>query len=264
MVMGENRLIVEEDFVIASEEMNPPPPSPKPLLMKINSIVSINSCKSYNRLPSQPLTLSILRLDASFFYVEVSKNASVGELKHAVEAIFSHMPQKISWPLVWGQFCLCYEGHRLVVETDYLRDYGIHDGDQLRFIRHVSNISSSRRKRSKKRVMNLKQHRRSTSPLSEYQQIEHSDEDDIDIENGKIQHCSEEEECIENNRLTTSLFGGFLPYSQVIDVRRARIESRNCPSFIARGVLESISNIRKVLCFGKRWHYSPKDAWRDY
>ncbi|CAL0319153.1 unnamed protein product [Lupinus luteus] len=196
--------------------------------------------------------------------VEVSKNASVGELKHAVEAIFSHMPQKISWPLVWGQFCLCYEGHRLVVETDYLRDYGIHDGDQLRFIRHISNISSSRRKRSKKRVANLKQHRRSTSPLNEYQQIEHSDEDDIDIENGKIQHCNEEEESIGSNRLTKSLFGGLLPYSQVVDVRRARFERRNCPSLIARGILESISNIRKVLCTGKRWHYSPKDTWREY
>ncbi|XLS89881.1 hypothetical protein HN51_065889 [Arachis hypogaea] len=29
-----------------------------------------------------------------------------------------------------GQFCLCYEGRKHVIETTYLRDYGIMDGDQ--------------------------------------------------------------------------------------------------------------------------------------
>jgi len=39
-------------------------------------------------------------------------------------------------PLVWRQFCLSYQGHKLLTETDYLRDYGIKDGDQVcvRFI----------------------------------------------------------------------------------------------------------------------------------
>ena len=35
-------------------------------------------------------------------------------------------------PHVWGQFCLCYAGQKLVLETDYLRNYGIKDGDQVR------------------------------------------------------------------------------------------------------------------------------------
>lgn len=34
---------------------------------------------------------------------------------------------------VWGQFCLCYDGQKLVLETDYLRNYGIKDGDQVRY-----------------------------------------------------------------------------------------------------------------------------------
>lgn len=34
-------------------------------------------------------------------------------------------------PHVWGQFCLCYDGQKLVAETDHLRNYGIKDGDQV-------------------------------------------------------------------------------------------------------------------------------------
>ncbi|KAJ1404882.1 Ubiquitin-like domain superfamily [Sesbania bispinosa] len=118
----------------------------------------------YDRLPSQPLRLTVLKLDGSSFDIQVSKAATIAELKDAVEALFSNMPQKepgkISWPHVWGQFCLCYDGQKLVTEQDYLRNYGIKDGDQLRFIRHASNNFGVRRKRSKKRIVHLKQHRR--------------------------------------------------------------------------------------------------------
>lgn len=32
---------------------------------------------------------------------------------------------------MWGQFCLCHDGQKLVTETDYIIDYGIKDGDQV-------------------------------------------------------------------------------------------------------------------------------------
>ncbi|BBG95524.1 ATPase, F0 complex, subunit B/B', bacterial/chloroplast [Prunus dulcis] len=89
---------------------------------------------SYSALPQEPLRLSVLKLDGSCFDIEVAKTATVLELKQAVEAVFSHMPQKgpgkISWPHVWGHFCLCYGAQKLVVETDHIRHYGIKDGDQ--------------------------------------------------------------------------------------------------------------------------------------
>ncbi|RZS17987.1 hypothetical protein BHM03_00050199, partial [Ensete ventricosum] len=64
-----------------------------------------NSC-SYFRLPTDPLLrLSVLKLDGSSFDVQIAKTACVGELKEAIEELFSQ-PSKdgsciISW---WGPF----------------------------------------------------------------------------------------------------------------------------------------------------------------
>ncbi|KAF2584400.1 hypothetical protein F2Q70_00034105 [Brassica cretica] len=98
---------------------------------------------NYNQMPEEPIKLAVLKLDGSSFGIQVSKTATVGELKMAVEAAFSHLPitgvGKVSWPHVWAQFCLSYGDHRLINEADYLIEFGIKDGDQLRFIRHISN-----------------------------------------------------------------------------------------------------------------------------
>lgn len=32
---------------------------------------------------------------------------------------------------VWGHFCLCYNDQKLVTETEYIKNYGIKDGDQV-------------------------------------------------------------------------------------------------------------------------------------
>ncbi|KAF8110906.1 hypothetical protein N665_0078s0095 [Sinapis alba] len=98
---------------------------------------------NYNQMPEEPIKLTVLKLDGSSFDIQVLKTATVGELKMAVEAAFSHLPVtgvgKVSWPHVWAQFCLSFEDHILLNEADYLIEFGIKDGDQLRFIRHISN-----------------------------------------------------------------------------------------------------------------------------
>ncbi|CAH8377980.1 unnamed protein product [Eruca vesicaria subsp. sativa] len=98
---------------------------------------------NYNQMPEEPIKLTVLKLDGSSFDIRVLKTATIGELKMAVEAAFSHLPTtgrgKVSWPHVWAQFCLSYEDHRLLNEADFLIEFGIKDGDQLRFIRHISN-----------------------------------------------------------------------------------------------------------------------------
>ncbi|CAA3032264.1 u11u12 small nuclear ribonucleo 25 kda [Olea europaea subsp. europaea] len=97
---------------------------------------------SYNKLPEEPLRLTVLKLDGSSFEIQVAKNGRVRELKLAVEAAFGHLPTtgagRVSWPHVWGQFCLSYNGHKLLNDNCYLETYKIKDGDQLRFIRHDS------------------------------------------------------------------------------------------------------------------------------
>ncbi|KAK7351379.1 hypothetical protein VNO77_10785 [Canavalia gladiata] len=213
-------------------------------IMQFPSLLIVDGSFSCDRPPSETLSISILKLDTSSFRVDIAKAATVAELKQAVETVFSHMPRKgpgkISWSHVWGQFCLCYQGHKLVTETDYLRDYGIRDGDQLHFVRHVSSTCSFKSKRLKKRVVSWKQNWRSSSLVNRHQQQEQSKDDNIDlndivIENGKIEDCSAVE-TYEGKSRSTALLGGLFSYTRL--ARRAIVEGSICPSMITR-VLES-------------------------
>ncbi|KAK9043977.1 hypothetical protein V6N11_072300 [Hibiscus sabdariffa] len=106
---------------------------PLPSMVDVNSFPR-KSC-SYSMLSEEPIKLSVRKLDGSSFDVEVIKSATIAELKLAVQHVFSHMlkkgPGMISWPHVWGHFCLCYHGLKLLKDTDHIMNYGIKDGDQL-------------------------------------------------------------------------------------------------------------------------------------
>ncbi|XP_010520650.1 PREDICTED: U11/U12 small nuclear ribonucleoprotein 25 kDa protein [Tarenaya hassleriana] len=97
---------------------------------------------SYDKLPTFPIRLSVLKLDGSSFDVQIKSTASIGDLKVAIEEAFDHVPKKgpaeISWSHVWGHFCLSFKGRKLVTDTDCVSSYGVEDGDQIKFIRHVS------------------------------------------------------------------------------------------------------------------------------
>lgn len=96
----------------------------------------------YNKLPEEPLNLTVVKLDGSFFDIKVARNGTVADLKQAVESAFSHLPKtgtgKVSWSHVWGHFCLSYNGQKLLTDSDLLGTYRIKDGDKLSFVRHVS------------------------------------------------------------------------------------------------------------------------------
>ncbi|KAH9616837.1 hypothetical protein KSS87_022378, partial [Heliosperma pusillum] len=80
----------------------------------------------------------------------------IAELKLAVETRFSHFPIKgtdnISWRHVWGHFCLCYHGQKLLKDGDFIKDYCIKDADQLRFVRHLSITYNLIKNHSRKRI----------------------------------------------------------------------------------------------------------------
>ncbi|KAF5466769.1 hypothetical protein F2P56_016669 [Juglans regia] len=104
----------------------------------------------YHRLPQQlHVNLSVLKLDGSLFDVCVSQNATVAELKWAVEEVFASRQKEISWSHVWGHFCLSYDGQKLINDKVCLPKIGIKDGDQLQFIRHMSIQNSPLRERPK-------------------------------------------------------------------------------------------------------------------
>lgn len=146
------RLLEEEDYL---EQDSLQPPTLKrsgsfvrvsPSLKRSGSLICITPLidslsrpsLSYDKLPQEPLRLTVLKLDGSSFEIEVAKDGRVAELKEAVEASFKHLPKKVSWPHVWGHFCLFYDGQKLLSDNDEIGCYGIKDGDQLQFTRHVS------------------------------------------------------------------------------------------------------------------------------
>ncbi|XP_057514772.1 uncharacterized protein LOC130796432 [Actinidia eriantha] len=97
--------------------------------------------RAYHKLPQPLLKLSVLKLDGSSFDVCVARNATIAGLKQAVEEVFRSSPNagedNISWSQVWGHFCLCYEDQKLIRDKVHIRDFGIKDGDQIKFVRNM-------------------------------------------------------------------------------------------------------------------------------
>ncbi|XP_031373888.1 uncharacterized protein LOC116188580 [Punica granatum] len=199
---------------------------------------------SYHKLPPEPIKLSVLKLDGSSFDVRVMGTATVRELKEAVESAFSHMPKKgpgkISWRHVWGHFCLCYDGQKLLTETDHIINYGIKDGDQLHVIRHISSNYTMEKKQSSKRNSSLKQRRKSASRSSSDEGVEvnynKADEDDDGyLEKGNIKDFKKHEDSIGHRELRPARLqrGWHFQYSQLstLEGRRAwdKDRPRRCP-----------------------------------
>ncbi|OIT26198.1 PREDICTED: uncharacterized protein LOC109215627 [Nicotiana attenuata] len=95
----------------------------------------------YRKLPEQLLNLSVLKLDGSSFVIHVARNATVADLKQAVEEAFNFSREdegKILWSLVWSHFCLCYGSQKLVNDKALVSCFGIKDGDQLQFAQHAT------------------------------------------------------------------------------------------------------------------------------
>ncbi|KAI3821695.1 hypothetical protein L1987_09266 [Smallanthus sonchifolius] len=62
---------------------------------------------------------------------------------------------------VWAQFCLCFNGQKLLHDQDGI--HGIKDGDQLQFVRHTSISYNLVKERSEKRDYDLQESKLSAS-----------------------------------------------------------------------------------------------------
>ncbi|GAA0187386.1 hypothetical protein LIER_34674 [Lithospermum erythrorhizon] len=118
-------------------------------------LLLIDKSFSYNKIQQEPLRLTVLKLDGTSFEIYVAKNGTVADLKDAVETAFCYSPQTVSWSHVWGNFCLCYDGYKLLSDNDYISGYEIQDGDQIKFVRHVSDVNRIRKTRSERDVRDL-------------------------------------------------------------------------------------------------------------
>ncbi|KAI3521220.1 hypothetical protein L1887_10681 [Cichorium endivia] len=183
-----------------------------PRVLIHNALIVRGLSFSYQKLPKQLLKLSVLKLDGSSFGVEVSMNATVADLKLALEEFFQLLPTEerciVSWSHVWGHFCLCYEGQKLLNDKAYIRRLGIKDGDQIKFVRHVTIPT---RQQIKNQSDELKQYSMSSADEDE-KVTDTSNCDSVkNQETAMVEYQSEEEELvfIRGSKLSNFLRGCF-------------------------------------------------------
>lgn len=143
---------------------------------------------SYGKLPLEPIKLTVLKLDGSSFDITVAKNPTVAQLKQAVEAAFSHLPKhgigKVSWSHVWAQFCLCFEGQKLLQDQNSAGLHWIKDGDQLQFVRHTSICYNLVKERPEKRDYELEESEASPSKPEPHKHAQKKEvQDDSSLQN---------------------------------------------------------------------------------
>ncbi|KAL9442973.1 hypothetical protein AB3S75_016350 [Citrus x aurantiifolia] len=225
---------------------------------------------SYNKLPEQPLKLSVRKLDGSCFDIEVMKTATIAELRQAVEAAFSHMPKtgpgKISWPHVWGHFCLCYNGQKLICENDNIKYYGIRDGDQLEFIRHQSINYMITEKETKKQEAAKERHMSSSQSNiwnEQYQELSSEEDYDCDdVESGRCQGYVDKYERIDdqNDSNFVPFLRGWFSYSRLVSVRRTKSKVKTYPS----RTCDFLGGFRNILqLYGSKNYYRRNSNCRE-
>ncbi|KAF5461402.1 hypothetical protein F2P56_017506 [Juglans regia] len=228
------------------------------LALCISSLLIVDGlCRKgslYRKLPMEPLKLSVLKLDGSCFDIEVEKTATVAELKQAVEAVFGQKgPCKISWSHLWGHFCLCYNGQKLVTQTDSIRNYGIKDGDQLKFVRHIAIGYNLRKRRAKKRVVGSKQKLSAMQANScdEGETRDEKDSDCGDIEKGEVLRYNKKDRRLIQYRKSrmAGLLGGWYLNARLSTIRRRKIVGLACPAGIATGL---VGGFRKIIWLCRR------------
>ncbi|KAL4303094.1 hypothetical protein GQ457_10G018080 [Hibiscus cannabinus] len=229
---------------------------PLPSMVDVNSFPR-KSC-SYSMLSEEPIKLSVRKLDGSSFDVEVIKSATIAELKLAVQHVFSHMPKKgpgmISWPHVWRHFCLCYDGLKLLTDTDHIMNYGIKDGDQLHFIRHVTSSCNLTKIQSKKKTVAQKQSYPSISSsrdTSVSEQIVEEDDDNVDDGRCKTRNNKKQSMIVQQECQFGHLWRGWSLYSRRKGSSKDRVcQRRESPSFVG--------DCRKIFQLWGTAKYTPK------
>ncbi|KAL6134305.1 hypothetical protein ACLB2K_066537 [Fragaria x ananassa] len=178
---------------------------------------------SYKKLaPSPLLTLSVLKLDGSVFEIQVGRSATVAELKQAVEVVFSSSNSKVT---SLGAFCLCHVGKKLTNDRAHIRNFGIKDGDQIEFIRHMSISNMPFEKGSKKESAPYKQQLMLTYGSNGHEtKVEHGSEDfdnNVSQEDGSGDHpnIDVEEGPMPEFKLPR-FWKGWLSYSKVVGAWR--------------------------------------------
>ncbi|TVU02015.1 hypothetical protein EJB05_52550 [Eragrostis curvula] len=195
---------------------------------------------SYRRLPEPRLGLTVRKLDASCFDVQIARTAAVWELKAAIEdvffAVYDDPERTISWQHVWSHFCLCFKDEKLTDDKATLRAFGIRDGDELHFAQHLSVDYNPCKSLSK--IHKAASHRRSRTSLDGFSPrtlLDELNEDEgeklTDMRRSSTSVLEDDlyvyqhnEQCIEESCKKGSFFRGWFSYSRLRSNRRTHVE----------------------------------------
>merc|ERR1712071_186 len=114
------------------------------LLHDLPSLVTLEEVNSLIALEKgQAINVIIEKADASRLKVIIHENATVGDLKKAVQRATDlnlgrqHNRTTISWKHVWKSYWLLAHGHKLKQQHRLVKQYAIANNDSISFIRRL-------------------------------------------------------------------------------------------------------------------------------
>jgi len=115
-----------------------------PLLSDLPELVTVEEVQSHIALEyGQAMSIQVRRADGAIYAVIVQQNATVLDLKKAIERHVTlklsreHGNPDISWRYVWRTYWLSYDGTRLTDNHKKLRDYSIRNKDEVVFVKRL-------------------------------------------------------------------------------------------------------------------------------
>jgi U11/U12 small nuclear ribonucleoprotein SNRNP25 len=116
-----------------------------PLLKDLHTAVTLEEVKSYIALEhGQAITINLKRADDIVLPIVVLQNSTVLELKKAIQrhivlkqARDNHTTH-ISWRHIWKRYWLQFENQKLTDDKKLIKDYGISNKDEVKFIRRLT------------------------------------------------------------------------------------------------------------------------------
>uniref|UniRef100_H3B3P5 Small nuclear ribonucleoprotein U11/U12 subunit 25 n=2 Tax=Latimeria chalumnae TaxID=7897 RepID=H3B3P5_LATCH len=117
-----------------------------PLLCDLPIQVTLEEINSQIALEyGQAMTVKVCRADGEVLPVVVVQNATVLDLKKAIQRYFQLKQEReggiqcISWRYVWRMYNLTFDGQKLTDDKMKLKDYGIRNRDEVTFIKKLRN-----------------------------------------------------------------------------------------------------------------------------
>ncbi|KAH3896915.1 U11/U12 small nuclear ribonucleoprotein 25 kDa protein-like [Dreissena polymorpha] len=115
-----------------------------PLLCDLPAEITLDEIQSQIALEyGQAMVVNVRRADNQVMGIVVTQNATVLDLKHAIKRHFvlqqnrAKGPTKLSWKYVWKRHWLYFDGQRLTDDNMKIKDYGIHNKDEVTFMKRL-------------------------------------------------------------------------------------------------------------------------------